>query len=176
MNFFKKHKVLLMVMAILAMYLFFPVGKIMNPVQATAPNNFHPQSFGQPWGDHRHRGIDVFAPEGTPIRAAASGLVVWNHIANDGEKYPYQGGNAVDIIGMGGRFYHYSHMSEIIARPGSFVFQGEIIGKVGRTGNASRPGCPAHCHFSIGSAIPHFSNDGMSPFLLDPAKEIDNSL
>ena len=169
-NFFKRHKVLLSCVGVLILYLFWPVGHIANPVPSTAPNNYHPQSFGQPWGDHRHRGIDVFAPTGAEIKASAGGLVI-RTIKDDGK---YQGGNTVEILGLGGRIYHYAHMSEILVHPFEIVSQGETIGKVGRTGNASRPGCPPHCHFSIVSFLPHPENYKVSWFMLDPAEEIRN--
>ena len=166
-NFFKRHKILLSIIGVLLVYLLWPVGKLINPVPSTAPNNFQ-GSFGQPWGDHRHRGLDIFAPTGAPIVSVSKGLVI-RIIEDDGK---YQGGNTVDILSMGGRIYHYSHMSKIIAKPFSFVNEGEVIGEVGRTGNASRPGCPSHLHFSIINFIPHFGNKDVSIFMIDPAKEI----
>ena len=169
-DYIKKHKILLICLLLFFLYLFWPVGKLINPVPSTAPNNYQ-ESFGMPWGDHRHRGLDIFAPTGAPIVSVSKGWVI-RVIPDDGK---YQGGNTVEILGMGGRIYHYAHMSKIIAKSGSFVNEGDTIGLVGRTGNASRPGCPPHLHFSIVNFIPHFDNKDVSIFMIDPAKEINNN-
>ncbi|WP_454885948.1 M23 family metallopeptidase [Sphingomonas oryzagri] len=85
-----------------------------------------------------HQGVDLAAPYGTPIVAAADGVVRfagWHgghgnfvQIAHDGE------------LGTG-----YGHMSRIIVRPGETVQQGELIGYVGSTGLSTGP----HCHFEV---------------------------
>ena len=167
-DFIKRHKIIFTCLVLFCTFLFWPVGKLINPVPSTAPNNFE-GSFGNPWGDHKHRGLDIFAPTGSPIVSVSNGIVI-RVIPDDGK---YQGGNTVEILGMGGRVYHYAHMSKILAKTGSFVNEGDTIGLVGRTGNASRPGCSPHLHFSIVNFIPHFGNKDVSIFMIDPSKEID---
>ncbi|HXF56230.1 MAG TPA: M23 family metallopeptidase [Actinomycetota bacterium] len=83
---------------------------------------------------HVHQGIDIFAPEGTPVRAPFSGVAVdaTNPI----------GGLAVKVYGPRGYVYN-AHLSSI-ARLGP-VRVGEVIGYVGTTGNAL--GTSPHDHF-----------------------------
>ena len=159
---------LVAIIILVVTFLFWPVGKIMNPVLATAPNNFHPQSFGLPWGDHRHQGVDIFAPMNTPIQSVSWGLV-YKVKKEDGKS---RGGNMVKILGPGGRRYLYAHMSKILVKPYSFVCEGDTIGLVGKTGNANRPDCPPHLHFGISTIIRHDHIKDMGHHWLDPAKEI----
>ena len=87
-----------------------------------------------------HSGVDLMAPYGSPIRAAAGGTVVYA-----GWYYAY--GKIVDIQHADGVITRYAHMSEFaphIAR-GTPVAAGQIIGKVGTTGRAHG----AHVHFEV---------------------------
>ena len=89
-------------------------------------------------GEYRfHAGTDLGAPEGTPVIAAVSGQVV----AAD-----FLGGYGLTVVlqheqGMDESLY--AHMSEIFVRPGDMVEQGNVIGRVGTTGNSTGP----HLHF-----------------------------
>ncbi|KKR62788.1 MAG: LysM domain/M23/M37 peptidase domain-containing protein [Parcubacteria group bacterium GW2011_GWA2_40_37] len=78
-----------------------------------------------------HNGVDLAAPKGTPILAAASGTVV---IARNG----YNGGfgNYVVIQHPNGTKTLYAHMSKLGTTPGAQVSQGEMIGRVGNTGRS----------------------------------------
>jgi murein DD-endopeptidase MepM/ murein hydrolase activator NlpD len=94
-----------------------------------------------------HGGVDLMAPYGAPIRAAASGEVIW------AARY-YAYGNMVDIRHGDGTVTRYAHLSRFAQglKPGKRVAIGEIIGAVGTTGNAHG----AHLHFEVrvnGSAI-----------------------
>lgn len=99
------------------------------------------------WGEARsggrvHRGIDIFAPRGTPVVAAAAGIVVQRDTAG-------AGGIAVHQRDLDGRtVYYYAHLDR--HRPGlkegDLVRQGDVIGYVGSTGNVS--GSP-HLHFAV---------------------------
>jgi murein DD-endopeptidase MepM/ murein hydrolase activator NlpD len=87
-----------------------------------------------------HSGIDLMAPYGSPIRAAAGGTVVYV-----GWYYAY--GKMIDIQHADGVITRYGHMSEFargIAR-GTAVSAGQIIGKIGTTGRAHG----AHVHFEV---------------------------
>ena len=92
--------------------------------------------FGWRWG-RMHEGIDIGAPCGTPIRAAASGTIVY---AGWMEGY----GNITIIDHGGGMATAYGHQSAIYVGGGS-VSQGQTIGAVGSTGHST--GC--HLHFEV---------------------------
>ena len=83
-----------------------------------------------------HRGIDLAAVAGTPIRAAADGRVV-----RAGWRGGY--GRQVALAHGGGLGTSYSHLSRIAARPGDRVRRGQVIGYVGSSGLSTGP----HVHF-----------------------------
>jgi murein DD-endopeptidase MepM/ murein hydrolase activator NlpD len=85
-----------------------------------------------------HEGIDIAAPEGTPIHAAAAGTVVWA-----GPRNGY--GNAVIIDHGSGVGTVYAHQSAIAVSAGQGVGRGDVIGYVGHTGLAITP----HLHFEV---------------------------
>jgi murein DD-endopeptidase MepM/ murein hydrolase activator NlpD len=100
-----------------------------------------------------HTGVDIDAPEGTPILAAGSGTIVWADWGllreSPGDRSdPY--GQAVVIrmdFGYHGQQLYsvYAHMSKILAIVGQHVNTGEVIGLVGHTGHVTGP----HVHFEI---------------------------
>jgi murein DD-endopeptidase MepM/ murein hydrolase activator NlpD len=95
--------------------------------------------FGTPRGGGTyHTGLDIDAPTGTPIAAAAPGQVV---LVSAGGGY----GNYVIIRHDNGYETLYAHMSEIYVVQGQWVAQGETIGAVGATGWATGP----HVHFEV---------------------------
>jgi murein DD-endopeptidase MepM/ murein hydrolase activator NlpD len=87
-----------------------------------------------------HSGIDLMAPYGSPIRAAAGGTVVYA-----GWYFAY--GRIVDIQHADGVVTRYAHMAEFAPGivPGAPVRSGQIIGQVGETGRAHGP----HVHFEV---------------------------
>jgi murein DD-endopeptidase MepM/ murein hydrolase activator NlpD len=89
---------------------------------------------------HGHTGIDLMAPYGSPIRAAAGGVVVYA-----GWYFAY--GKIVDIRHADGLITRYAHMSEFApgVAPGTPVAEGEVIGQIGTTGRAHG----AHVHFEV---------------------------
>ena len=93
--------------------------------------------FGPRWG-RLHAGVDLAAPDGTPIRAAGAGVVV---AAGPAEGY----GNAVLIDHGNGYLTHYGHMSAIAVTVGQKVAAGEQIGNEGSTGHSTGP----HLHFEV---------------------------
>ena len=93
--------------------------------------------FGPRWG-RLHAGIDIAAPGGTPIRAAASGSV---EIAAPNGGY----GNYTCINHAGGLSTCYAHQSAFATSAGASVEQGEVIGYVGNTGNSFGD----HLHFEV---------------------------
>jgi murein DD-endopeptidase MepM/ murein hydrolase activator NlpD len=85
-----------------------------------------------------HAGLDIGASWGSPIVAAGDGRVV---AAGWAGGY----GREVQIAHGGGLLSLYGHMSEIVAQPGVFVRQGQVIGYVGSSGLSTGP----HVHFEV---------------------------
>ena len=87
---------------------------------------------------YAHRGLDIAAPAGTPIKAAASGKVIWSG---------YQGsyGNLVKIDSGNGVVIYYGHCSKLYVKAGEQVEAGDVIAAVGSTGNSTGN----HLHFEI---------------------------
>jgi murein DD-endopeptidase MepM/ murein hydrolase activator NlpD len=94
-------------------------------------------SFGWRWG-RMHEGIDIGAPTGAPIAAAASGVVIYA-----GWMSGY--GNLVVVDHGGGFATAYAHMSAIASSPGQNVAQGQLLGYVGCTGHCFG----SHLHFEV---------------------------
>ena len=85
-----------------------------------------------------HAGLDIGAAWGSPIVAAGDGRVI-------GAGWAGGYGREVQIAHGGGLVSLYGHMSEIVAQPGSFVRQGQVIGYVGSSGLSTGP----HVHFEV---------------------------
>ena len=94
-------------------------------------------SFGERNG-RRHTGLDIAAPQGSEIMAAADGLATFA-----GENGGY--GNYLVIDHGGGVETRYAHCSEILVKEGDRVGRGEVVALVGSTGNSTGP----HLHFEI---------------------------
>ena len=93
--------------------------------------------YGSRWG-RMHRGLDFGAGYGSPVRAAFDGVVV--SAGYDGGGY----GRQVRIRHAGGVVTTYSHLSRIVVGGGR-VKAGDVIGKVGSSGNSTGP----HLHFEV---------------------------
>jgi murein DD-endopeptidase MepM/ murein hydrolase activator NlpD len=93
--------------------------------------------FGWRWG-RLHEGIDIGVPYGTPIRAAASGTVIYC-----GWESGY--GNLTVIDHGGALATAYAHQSSILVACGQQLTQGDVIGYVGSTGHSTGP----HLHFEV---------------------------
>jgi len=100
--------------------------------------------FGARWGS-THTGIDVGAPIGTPIYAAASGTVIFSGWKGTlGKLIVVNHGNGVQT--------YYAHCSSLLVSSGATVSAGQLIAKMGSTGRSTGP----HLHFEIrvnGSAL-----------------------
>lgn len=86
----------------------------------------------------RHDGIDFAAPVGTPIHAAAGGVVVL------AEHHPVWG-NVVEVDHGNGMKTRYAHASRLLVQAGQIVKRGQRVGEVGSTGRSTGP----HLHFEV---------------------------
>lgn len=118
------------------------VDAIICPVQGGS-------AYGNTWGaprsgGRRHQGVDMLAPTGTPLQSVVSGFV--DHRSNG------LGGITISLRGDNGNRYYYAHLVAYEGLPG-WVPQGQVIGYIGDTGNAT--GTP-HLHFEIrpGGGVP----------------------
>jgi len=107
--------------------------KFLMPVHGTVSSGFGTRN------GRMHEGIDILAPEGTPVRAAGYGVVVY---AGDGMR-GY--GNAIVLDHGDGVTTLYGHLKKIRVRSGDAVAAGSVIGTVGDTGNATT----THLHFEL---------------------------
>lgn len=120
------------------------------PLPLDAPMDFA-DTYGAPRpGGRVHEGTDIFAAEGTPVLAVDAGDVQFH--PNEGI-----GGNVAYLRTDDRTRYVYSHLQGFEGAPRK-VGPGELIGRVGNTGNASSS--KPHLHFEIhpleGSAINPF--------------------
>ena len=94
--------------------------------------------FGQRWGV-LHAGLDLAAPENTPIHAAGAGTVVEAGWAYSGY------GISVVIDHGNGYLTHYAHQNKVAVKVGQKVSAGQLIGYEGSTGDSTGP----HLHFEV---------------------------
>lgn len=85
-----------------------------------------------------HEGVDFSSPVGTPIHAAAAGVVI------NVERHP-QYGNLVEIDHGNGLTTRYAHASKLFVKDGALVKRGQLIAEVGTTGRSTGP----HLHFEV---------------------------
>jgi murein DD-endopeptidase MepM/ murein hydrolase activator NlpD len=106
------------------------------PVSGTMTSPYGVRMRG--WSPTLHHGVDIAAPEGTPVRAMQSGRV---------EHAGAWGGYGLSVVISHGSNVRtlYAHLSRIDVRAGERVGGGAVIGAVGRTGNATGP----HLHFEV---------------------------
>ncbi len=95
--------------------------------------------FGPKPGGLHNDGVNIAAPEGTPILAGLSGEVVY--VGNELKGY----GNLVIIKHDNGWLSAYAHQKNALVQKGQRVTQGQVIGYVGKTGNVEEP----QLHFGI---------------------------
>ena len=89
-------------------------------------------------GERHHNGVDLAAEEGSPIKAAADGRVIYC-----GYESGY--GNFIEVEHAGGWRTLYAHTKINCKQSGDYVKVSEVIGKVGSTGRSTGP----HLHFEI---------------------------
>ena len=106
-----------------------------RPVSGTITSKFGNNSSVR---SGSHTGLDIAAPHGTPIKAAAGGTVIFS-----GTKGSY--GKMIIISHGNGVQTYYGHCSNLVASVGQTVSQGQVIANVGSTGNSTGN----HLHLEI---------------------------
>ena len=128
-----------------------PSGSAAAPLAANAIRQFPVQgvcwftdSYGAPRsGGRSHEGVDIIAKTGQLVYAADDGTLTKQYIDTPGAL----AGNGWRITRADGTYFFYGHLSSFAAglKVGSVVKSGQIIGRVGMTGNAGTP----HLHFEV---------------------------
>ncbi|HEU4650223.1 MAG TPA: M23 family metallopeptidase [Croceibacterium sp.] len=125
-------------------------------------------SFADARGGRRHEAIDIMAPAGTPVVAAAPGTVEKLFLSNDG-------GNTIYVRSGDRRtIYYYAHLLEYAPglAEGQSVQRGQRLGAVGSTGNADQ--AAPHLHFAVLQTTPSArwwdSSTAVDPYPLLVAK------
>ncbi len=143
----RKRTVILLATGILIAAGYLLPERVVVPVQNASSNDWHPDSFWfEPWGTSGvHKGIDIFGAKGTPVVSTVDGLVVF---AGDLRK----GGNVALVLGPSWRLHYFAHLDTVDVSAGSWVASGNIVGRLGDSGNAK--GKPPHLHYAIVRMIP----------------------
>lgn len=117
-------------------------GVLSMPVAGVAPGALT-DMFADERGERTHGALDIMAARGTPVLAAAGGMVEKLHESEAGGMTAY-------VRSADGRWVHYyAHLDRYAAglREGLYVPRGGAIGTVGSTGNANPEG--PHLHFEV---------------------------
>jgi murein DD-endopeptidase MepM/ murein hydrolase activator NlpD len=109
-----------------------------NPVAGRVTSTYGRRVDPINGGARDHHGVDIAAPRGTPIGAAAAGTVVFA-----GRRGGY--GNTVIIEQPDGKQTLYAHAEELLVKAGERVNAGQTIATVGSTGRSTGP----HLHFEV---------------------------
>jgi murein DD-endopeptidase MepM/ murein hydrolase activator NlpD len=119
-----------------------PGPAIASPIQGVKASELR-DSFDEMRNGHRHEAIDISEPEGTPVRAVVNGTIQKLFFSK-------AGGNTIYVFDHASIYcYYYAHLKRYSDRlhDGMPVSQGEVIGYVGASGNAST--AAPHLHFAI---------------------------
>jgi murein DD-endopeptidase MepM/ murein hydrolase activator NlpD len=113
------------------------------PSSAPVSTGWHSSNFGwriDPFNGNKafHEGIDFMAEVGSPVYAAAGGVVTYSD-------YHPEYGNMIQIDHGNGLVSRYAHASKRLVKVGDIVLRGQEIAKVGSTGRSTGP----HLHFEV---------------------------
>ena len=112
--------------------------RLAQPVPGVRSSSFGLRRFFNGEARNPHGGMDIAAPVGTPVKAAAPGVVI------DTGDYFFNG-NTVWLDHGGGMLTMYCHLDRIRARVGQRLKTGDVLGTVGKTGRVTGP----HLHWSV---------------------------
>lgn len=110
----------------------------MWPLNGYLTSHFGPRLSPTHGNEETHRGMDIAAPPGSPVRATADGVV---RLARWSGGY----GNVVVIDHGYGYSTRYGHNRQLLVNEGDKVRRGQLIALVGTTGNSTGP----HCHYEV---------------------------
>jgi murein DD-endopeptidase MepM/ murein hydrolase activator NlpD len=110
----------------------------LTPVEGRISSIFGLRRFFNEQARRPHSGLDIAAPQGTPIKAVAAGKVI-----ESGDFF--FSGNMIYIDHGKGLISLYAHMHEIKVKTGDEILEGQIIGTVGETGRVTGP----HLHLAV---------------------------
>ena len=111
--------------------------KLIRPLEGTITSRFGQRESTTPTVPKNHTGIDIAAKTGTDIIAALDGVV--EIASNEGDYGKHLKIKKDDVTLV------YAHCSELLKKQGDIIKQGDVIAKVGATGNVTGP----HLHFEI---------------------------
>ena len=131
--------------------------KFIMPVAGASKADYNKKSFWfYPWGKSvTHKGVDIFAKEGTPVCSSTTGLVIFCGKL-------VLGGNVALVLGAKWRLHYYAHLKEIDTKMFFWLDKGEKIGTVGTSGNAADT--PPHLHYAVATLVPY-------PWRIDNSKQ-----
>ena len=109
-----------------------PLTDFITPTTGRISSGFGARAAPTKGASTFHRGIDIAAPIGTPVKAAAGGVII--HAGKLGGL-----GNAIIVDHGGGTITEYGHLSSVLVQRGQRVGQGDQIGAVGNTGISTGP-------------------------------------
>lgn len=112
--------------------------EFLTPVDGRISSIFGLRRFFNEQARRPHSGLDIAAPQGTPIKAVESGTVI-----ESGDFF--FSGNMIYIDHGQGLISLYAHMHTLDVKPGDQITKGQIIGTVGETGRVTGP----HLHLAI---------------------------
>jgi murein DD-endopeptidase MepM/ murein hydrolase activator NlpD len=123
-----------------------PLNGVITQGFGASPLAFEPSvTLGGVTYPHFHTGLDISSALGTPVQAAADGVVALAGAQTDGQGHLVGYGNYVVIAHGGNMITLYGHLEQLLVRVGQAVHTGDPIGLEGSTGNSTGP----HCHFEV---------------------------
>ena len=114
------------------------IGALARPLDVPVNSDYGPRTHPIHGDVRQHHGVDMAAPTGTPIRSFADGTVTFA-----GPRGGY--GNVVIVQHADGYETRYAHQSAIDVAVGQRIRAGEVVGRVGSTGQSTGP----HLHFEL---------------------------